>query len=145
MANADIEARRAEFFQNVWNHSEDPFQMQFDARRPLTKDELALLKNALSAVDATSSDVELGQKIFKLVNGTPENLALLLQLCGLTRNKIITDLKAVAASKKNLIGFPANYKALASSQTGWTLAGPYLALKLRRVFSPLTPASLTAC
>jgi hypothetical protein len=137
MPNVDLEHRRDEFFQNVWNHAEDPFQMQFDDRRPLTRDENTFIERAGKLVHSAPDDGELGKKLFKLVNGSAEKLGLLLQLCGLTRNKIISDLKAAAISAKPRVVFPSNYASVAGNQDAWTLAGPYLARRLRRVLGPL--------
>ncbi|MGD1087363.1 MAG: hypothetical protein ABR955_01370 [Verrucomicrobiota bacterium] len=142
MANAEIELRRDEFFRNVWNHSEDPFQMKFDARRSLRTEELHFLEAVIDAIHSCSDDQELGVQLFEIVGGSPTSLALALQLSGLTRSKIITDLKAVGASKKPQVDFPSNYQALACSKSGWLLAGPYLAVRLRRVFGGLTKTEL---
>jgi hypothetical protein len=38
-----LESKRKEFFDNVWDHSQDPFQTQFDMRRLLSDDEVKLL------------------------------------------------------------------------------------------------------
>ena len=40
-----MEKRREEFNSHVWNHSVDPFQLQFDDRRPLNEAEVACLSD----------------------------------------------------------------------------------------------------
>jgi hypothetical protein len=137
MPNVDLEHRRNEFFQNVWNHAEDPFQIQFDDRRPLTRDENTFIEETGRLVHSTLDDHELGKKLFRLVNGSAEKLGLLLQVCGLTRNKIISDLKAAAISAKPRVVFPSSYVSLAGNKDAWTLAGPYMAIRLRRVLGSL--------
>jgi len=143
-----LRARRQEFFENVWDHSQDPFQIQFDERRPLSKEEVVFAVEVQRAVHSLTSDDALGERLFHLVNGSPDRLALLLQLCGLTRNKIVTDLKASVAANKKLPSFPSNYRALASDKRAWLLAGPYLAIRVRRILGPIagncTPELLEA-
>ena len=138
MELAEVEKRRAEFFDNVWNHSVDVFQTQFDQRRGLGDDECIFLKQLVSVISSSTTDDLLGDNIRLLVDKSPERLALLLQLVGLTRNKIITDLKAVAMSTKSVESFPGKFEALCSSSKGWSLAGPYLAMRVRKVFGGLT-------
>lgn len=78
--------------------------------------------------------------MFKLIVGAPGKLLLLLQICGLTRSKIITDLNVTAAKQIPPVRFPQDYKGLAAARNhgAWTVAGPYLAIRLRRVLSPLS-------
>ncbi len=140
MATIDVEARRLEFFGNVWNHSIDPFQAQFDERRPLSTDEREFIAQIGKLVHSIPDDTELGKRVFSLVAGLPERLSLLLQFSGLTRNKIISDLKAVSSSLR--VSFPSSYQSLAFNESAWKLAGPYLAIRLRRVLLPLTEKAL---
>ncbi len=145
MTSTEINLQRDEFFRNVWNHSEDPFQMKFDERRSLKKEELDFLESIILAIHSHSDNQRLGAELKRIVCGSPAKLALALQVSGLTRSKIITDLKAVAASKKPQVHFPSNYNSLASSETGWLLAGPYLAAKLRCVLGGLKIQTLAEC
>lgn len=142
MAKIDLEFRRKEFFQNVWNHAEDPFQVQFDERRPLSKEEKIFIEKTGNLIHSTLDDDELGEKIFKLINCSADRLSLLLQICGLTRNKIISDLRAASISMKSDIKFPSSYFSLAVRRDAWALAGPYMAIRLRRVLGPLLTNSL---
>lgn len=66
-------------------------------------------------------------------------MALLLQICGLTRNKILSDLRASASAKGLVI--PSSYQRIAST-TGWAIAGPYLLTRLRAVFGRVNNATL---
>jgi len=138
MANTELDRIRREFFTNVWDHAQDPFQAQFDERRPLSKEERAFIEQAAKLVNSTP-DKEFGYKLFELIGGSSEKLSLLLQICGLTRNKIITDLKAASFSMKSTFSFPSSYFSLAKSKKAWTLAGPYMAIKLRRILGQLPP------
>lgn len=142
MSKIDLDSRREEFFQNVWNHSTDPFQMQFDERRTLSKDERYFIEQVGKLIRSTTDDNEFGEKIFKLIDGSSDRLSLLLQICGLTRNKIISDLKAASIAMKSRISFPSSYFSLAVRRDAWTMAGPYMAIRLRRVLEPLPIESL---
>ena len=125
--------RRREFKKNIWDHSVDPFQLQFDVRRNLHPTELNVLQALAEAVKQTADDVILATilKGFIMEHGR-ELTALLLQLCGLTRSKIISDLKASSLGLK----VPSNYGRLHLDDS-WQKSGPYLAASIRRVLQPL--------
>ncbi|HWJ68925.1 MAG TPA: hypothetical protein VNS79_02600 [Sphingobium sp.] len=131
-----IESRRREFHSHVWNHSVDPFQLQFDDRRPLNEREIdgleKIAKAALLETDATKACATI-QRELKL---HAELFAATLQVVGLTRNKILQDLKAAARSAPVVQTIPTNYARLPFT-AAWTAAGPYLLRRLQQVFRPL--------
>jgi hypothetical protein len=131
-----IESRRKEFNSHVWNHSVDPFQLQFDDRRPLNEREIAglekIAKAALLEIDATKSCAMIQQEL-KNHKGL---FAATLQVVGLTRNKILQDLKAAARSASVVQTIPTNYERLPYTEA-WHAAGPYLLKRLQQVFRPL--------
>jgi len=88
-----LDQRREEFFRYVWDHTADPFVIGYEARAPLTDEELQWLQQVYQCCQA---DVEIATPRLKelLVNNGANLTALLLQVSGLTRNKIISDLKA---------------------------------------------------
>ena len=139
----NVEDRRKEFFKNIWNHANDPFQAQFDERRPLTKDELGFLEKIVALIHEFNDDDDLGREIFKKINKDPDNLLLILQLCGVTRSKIITDLTAAAASIKPSPKIPGKYAGVARNEEVWKFAGPYLAKWVRKVLGVLTTENLS--
>lgn len=121
--------KRAEFERHLWNHAADAFQVQFDERRDLNSDELALLADVHQWV--TEPDEAKALSLLRTALIADKNRAtLLLQMCGLTRNKIITDLKASPEAKK--VKIPGDVRGIAAT-TGWLLAGPYLLTRLRAV------------
>ena len=44
------EENEREFFQNVWNHASDAFQLSFDEKRPLNEEEQAFLAELGKAI-----------------------------------------------------------------------------------------------
>ena len=136
-----IGEKRAEFFGNLWDHTIDEFQLQFDQRPPLDNAELVALKKIVAAFKSSKSDVEIAALVKQLVDGQEKDhdfMALLLQITGGTRNKIISDLKAMAASG----GFiaPSGYAGL-TKPAAWKVAGPYLVKRLRKVLVPAADGS----
>ena len=130
-----LAARRAEFASHLWDHTTDPFQTGFDERRPLSEEELSALRQITAAVGEGKSDEALADVILGLTRYAPEVLLSLMQVCGLTRNKIITDLRASVATAGMRV--PATPAGLPRSPV-WRIAGPYLAFRLRKVLEPLT-------
>lgn len=131
MKSEELQERQKEFYSHIWNHAEDPFQVSFDEREPLTTNDHDFLRRILEAVHTIGDEKKLGHELFKLINKSPDRLVLILQMCGLTRNKIITDLKPAYPK------FPTAYKALVTQETAWEAAGPYLAKKIKKIMRPL--------
>lgn len=128
----NLEEKRSEFFSNVWDHTQDPFQIRFDIRRPLTDEEVQALLKIHHAIHQTQDDGQVAQALLESIERHGHDLTLLLlQLSGLTRNKIISDLKASYTGHK-----PSSYKSLHRSES-WQLSGFYLARSLRRVFQSI--------
>lgn len=131
----ELAFRRSEFDGHVWNHSADPFQASFDYRRPLSPHELAALRDVVSGVGSGASDDDICQLLSARAAENQEIVFIFLQLAGLTRNKILTDLRAVTAASR--IPIPSNPALLPMRREAWRLAGPYLVKWLRGVFEPL--------
>ena len=128
--------REREFFKNVWNHSEDEFQASFDERRKLNGAELHLLETLTMAFRDGLSDEAIATVIQKMLPASDGRLfEVLLQVCGLTRNKILQDIKASAGEERRGLRL-SNHLGLVTHAATWKLAGPYLAAKLRRVLHP---------
>jgi hypothetical protein len=95
MANNDIfQDRLKEFFGNIWNHSEDEFQASFDERRKLNADELAVLENLTKLFQHEKTDSEIAKYLQTVLIKDAKLIEVLLQVSGLTRNKILQDVKA---------------------------------------------------
>jgi len=125
---SELEQRREEFFRYVWDHTADPFVIGYEARAPLTAEEFEWLQQVYQHC---RSDVEdASRNLRQLLESNGASLAaLLLQVSGLTRNKIISDLKASLG--KDIA--PKSYEHLHRSDVGVR----YLVRRLKRVFEPL--------
>ena len=138
MTAESLAARRAEFEAHVWNHADDAFQQDFDLRRPLNEKELEALHAVAAAVCAGSDDEDLGEVIGALLNEDPTLMLTFLQTVGLTRTKIVTDLRAALATTG--VPVPGDPKRLHRAKNVWPSAVEYLATRLRRVLQPLCRA-----
>ena len=129
--------KRKEFLAHLWDHASDAFQTQFDERRSLTASENSFLTEVHAAVTEPDDDdalLKLRHELVKLDGG----LTLVLQLCGLTRSKILNDLRANAGVRANNTKLPSSYSGL-TKPDAWKVAGPYLLTRLRTVFGVLAP------
>lgn len=140
----ELDRRRAEFRDFVWNHAADAFQAKFDTRAKLTDQETRLVLGLLSKVNLASTD-RLANAISQTVAASSGMLPLLLQLVGLTRNKILQDIKGYARSTGLRISL-SSPRSLFTCKEGAPLASAYLARQLIRVFAAaemhLSPAML---
>lgn len=133
----DLEERRREFFQHVWDHSKDPFQAQFDLRRPLTRQEISAVEKLVELFREQKDDKAIAAVIPSLVQENGEEfIDLLLQLSGQTRNKILGDLRASAEIALAGEKIPGSHRRIVEEAI-WKYAGPYLVARLRPVFSNL--------
>jgi hypothetical protein len=123
-----LDQRREEFLCYVWDHTTDPFVIGYEERTPLTDEELEWLRQVYQYCRA---DVEVAVPSLKelLESNGADLTALLLQISGLTRNKIISDLKASLGKK----AAPSSYEQLHKFDSGVR----YLVRRLKRVFEPL--------
>lgn len=131
-----LENNRQEFFENIWDHAKDPFQAQFDIKKSLNNKELEALSTIHKSILESDNDLVVSAVIRTLLlrHNKFDLMVLLLQLAGLTRAKIITDLKA----SEYLGTIPSNYRTLHTAKS-WEVSGIYLSRCLRRVFSKLSP------
>lgn len=125
-----LSTKRAEFERQLWDHAADEFQAQFDERRELAEGEISFLKQVHAWITEPDDDAAL-KPLRAALRKDEDRVAVLLQVCGLTRNKILTDLRASASAAG--LKIPSNYQKIAST-TGWSIAGPYLLKRLRAVF-----------
>ncbi len=128
-----IAERRQEFRDFVWNHAVDAFQAKFDLCASLTDEETAPLLALLSRRNLHDAN-KLAKSIGTQIPLHPGLLRKLLQIVGLTRNKVIQDIKAYARNNNLNISL-SNPEALFRDRTGVTLGSEYLARQLIRVFS----------
>lgn len=125
--------RLDEFRRNVWDHSVDPFQTAFEERRALEPSELGALRGILKLMKERGDETAIAHVLHStIVEGQPEMMDIFLQLAGITRNKILQDLKGHARAGGLSLRL-SNYARLAFHDETWNLAGRYLAKRLGRV------------
>lgn len=134
--SAEVDEKLTEFKDFIWNHSVDAFQLQFDERRDLSESEVAFLTK-LAVVALKKPEAAAGM-LGAAARRDSDLLALVLQICGLTRNKILQDLKASATPDSPSV--PGSYKTLARGPI-WELAGAYIVERLRKVVRSFASAS----
>lgn len=127
----------AEINANVWDHAADEFQRSFDERRPLTSEERSQV-GRLHEVALRADDDAAAAQLQSQLKANPKLIYLILQLTGLTRNKILQDLKASSTVKDGGVRVPSSAERLARHDA-WPYAATYLLTRLRQVFSPIDP------
>lgn len=130
-----VRVRRHEYDLHVWDHTQDVFQASFDLRRPFSELELEVLDSLASGIGSGMDDVELARALKKVLASDPEPLFAVMQAAGLTRNKIITDMKASSAARG--LRVPGKPIDLLRVPGTWEVAGPYLAFRVRKVLEPV--------
>lgn len=135
MPGEALSERRDEWWNHVWDHTKDPFQAEFDLRRPLADEEIVPLVRISQEICRGKDDATVAKSLLKELQNESELILIVLQVTGLTRNKIITDLRASSAASKTQI--PGRPQGLPRSKEAWNLAGPYIASRLRKVVEPL--------
>ncbi len=133
-----LAARQLEFRSHVWNHSVDLFQVEFDTRPKLDAGELRCLERIVDSLRSGATEAELVATLRKLFESDPQSIYVLMQAVGLTRNKIVSDLKGALAGTSASV--PGKAHLIVKRPDVWKLAGPYLASRLRTVLTPLIPA-----
>ncbi len=130
-------SREAEFFDNVWDHSKDPFFLDFAISPPINDDEFVATEQLIELIRKRTPTEKRIAELRKLI--LEKNLGFyFLQLSGLTRNKIVSDVRASMAQVKGGRATPANVSGLAARDSSWNLAGPYLLARLDNILGPLS-------
>jgi len=130
----ELKARKTEFEAHLWNHSEDLFQMHFDSQSKLNEESLAVLRLITEEIRSGSDIESIKSAIYRLLVQNPDRVYILMQIVGLTRNKIITDLKAALPT----VSVPGKAELLHRSPDVWKHAGSYLATRLKTVLTPIS-------
>lgn len=128
----DVDERLAEFRRFVWNHAEDAFQANFDVCAELDDEVIEALFRILTK-DNLGNSSQMEAAILQEVSASDVVLYKLLQLTGLTRNKIIQDIKAYVRSERLAVALSSPV-ALLRHPLGGELGARYLAKQLIRVF-----------
>ncbi|MEM4235189.1 MAG: hypothetical protein QXU75_08585 [Candidatus Methanomethylicaceae archaeon] len=132
-----LEGKKKEFEEHIWDHTQDPFQLQFDQRPRLSQQEILALENLVDLFRTGKSEKEIATLLRDMLKGEQVSIFLILQIAGLTRSKILSDLKAATPSDKKIPNLSAPERLVKNDET-WEFAGPYLVKGLRRVLEPLT-------
>lgn len=142
----DPSDRRREFNDFVWNHAADAFQAKFDKCAALTGSETAVLTHLLTDENLNDAN-RLSGAIRAAVTADRSVVRRLLQIVGLTRNKIIQDIKAYVRVNGEEVSL-SSPEAIFNSDIGANLGSGYLAQQIIRVFShakgQVTPGMLEA-
>ena len=137
-----LEARRNEFNAYMWNHVADQFQAKFEQRRKLSQEELDAIRSIGVALQNDDPSV-FGKVLTELVKKDRDILLILLQLPGLTRNKILQDLKATVLSD-NDVTVSSNPLTLVNKPAIWRHAVAYLKPRLEKILKPVIDLDDTA-
>lgn len=127
-----LSSRLKEFKLHVWDHTEDPFQVQFDKPPELPESVRELTKSIPSWEGSTASDHELAASLRRGIQDSPDPEAAmqaLVRLVGLTRNKVLSDLRAKGLKASSL-------KVVLKHDAVWAEFGPSLVRKLKEVLVP---------
>lgn len=123
-----IEDREKEFWDHLWNHSEDEFQREFDTGEVIGSEIAQAIIDITLAHDRSAKRERLTEEVKR----NPEFIHKVLQVVGGTRSKIISDLKASGVDQ--VPGKPVN---LIKSPLVWRIAADYLLDKLDHVLEPI--------
>ena len=121
--------KRKEFDNHVWNHSTDVFQEAFDFRQTLSPLELNILNILVNAMG--ESKKKFANVLTKEIETEPYSVLTILQVVGLTRSKILTDLKAMG------LAVSSKPEGLINKKETWKVAVEYLAVRLSKVLKPM--------
>ncbi len=131
-----LSERRAEFSSHIWNHSEDVFQTSFDFKDNFSAYEMGFFLALVSAM--AESEDQFTEVLTVRITQEPFLILPLLQIIGLTRSKIITDLKAAG------IRTPSKPELLIGRSESWSATVQYLFSRFKKVLGPITELEDTA-
>ena len=130
-----LNERRDEFAAHVWNHAEDAFQMSFDERPPFGATQFGPIQLIIEQLRNNATDEAIARTVYQAMNADPSLIYPIMQVVGLTRNKILQDLRGSLANTS--VSVPSSADKLHRKIAVWSLAGPYLSRRLRTVLLPL--------
>lgn len=132
---ARLHRRLQEFERKIWDHTKDPFQISFDEPSKLNE-RIVEAMTRLSHILAKETDETI---LIKQIRQDIKEIGItyfekLLQFSGLTRSKILTDLRSIAAAGSIKVKIPSSYARLPYSNA-WEFAGRYLLRRIKPVLS----------
>lgn len=126
-----VDERRAEFFEHVWDHTADQFQQSFDLVPPLDDVHRAALVALVSLIRSGAGDDELSRGIRATIRTDPTFVYKLIQILGLTRSKLGTDMKPLGHN------VPKAIERVVLKDDLWEAVGAYLVLRARSILTNL--------
>ena len=130
-----IDEKLKEFNKHVWDHTKDDFFKKFVNPKKITDDQKKILKEIICILCKNNDDKACDKiyKIFESQSMKDSIIPLILQLVGSTRNKILTDLKAMLKDTT----VPAKPEFLIKHESLLRPAEKYITIELKRVFSTI--------
>lgn len=137
-----LSERQEEFKSHVWNHSVDEFQMEFDERPPLPVEAQLRFFRLSMAIGFEGGLENIAAKLDSELKDDPQFIFAVMQLVGLTRSKILSDLKAALPNLKRVV--PNSAHLLPQRPEAWKLARLQLAARLIKVLGPVGTLDFTS-
>jgi len=129
--------RLEEFDANIWNHTADAFQQQFDTATDIPDEIVEALTELIGVIASGGDEEDLAEAIDDAQGDLGEDFfAKLMQLVGLTRDKLKTDVKALGIDAGLDETAPSSWKVLPRKRLHWPLALRELARRFLAVFGP---------
>lgn len=137
-----LSERLAEFEEFVWIHTDDAFQQKFDTATDISEAVRHGLDSLIQLVERGADEEELAAQIAKAHSDVgPGFLEKVIQLVGLTRNKLVTDVDAIGRAAGLTNPPPRTYGAIPGKPGHWPLAARELSSRFLAVFGPSAGAS----
>lgn len=142
MDEGALKQRLREFDDFVWIHTEDAFLQQFDVATEIESRVAEQLVELVGLVDRGLEEDDLAEAMREMFGETGLTFLLkLMQIVGLTRNKLVTDIDAIGRSQGASEAPPRTYQAIPRKPEYWNLALRELASRFRTVFLPAASIS----
>jgi len=130
-----LSAKIREFKANVWDHTADEFQSQFDLAPPIAEEELDAFESIIRLSGITDFEAKSSALRSAFLRNTP-TVERFLQMIGWTRNKILQDVKARARRDRLVVSVSTPTSVVTHGGT-WQVAAPILIHRMDAVFSTL--------
>ena len=131
--DSQLNERLAEFKQYIWTHTTDAFQASFDSASEITEESLRALTDCVSFIAAGATEEDLAARIRQDTQDIGvDHLAKVIQLTGLTRSKLTTDLDSILIAEGQQVRIP-HWDRLPNAPQVWKTASLELAVRFRPI------------
>lgn len=130
--------RKGEFFAHVWDHTKDDFFDGFAKPRDLTDSQRRTIKEIICILCRNKGGKVACDLIYRILKSQPTDssiIPIILQLVGSTRNKILTDLRAMLSGTD--IKVPNKPELVVKNSKLLGHAEKYITDELKRVFASI--------